>query len=86
MTEVAVGTGVTLIASANAKRKSILITGITGTNLTYIGFSNGVSSGTGQLLPASVGASLTIESQNAIWGIAITAAQTVSVLEEEYVT
>ena len=81
--QVAVGTTATLIAPANPNRRSILLTGITGTQITYIGFTNSVSSTTGHYVPASVGANVTIFAKGAIFGIAASSAQTFSVLEEE---
>lgn len=78
--QVSVATSSTLIAAARAGRGSIKITNITGAQQIYIG-NTGVTTATGDLLPAAVGASITIPANVAIYGIAATAAQTVSVME-----
>src|SRR3990167_11394041 len=53
--QVSVGTSATLIASANPFRKSIKFTNITGTQISYLGFSNAVSSSTGDYLHSAAG-------------------------------
>lgn len=68
------------IVAARAGRTAVTITNITGAQQVYVGAS-GVTAATGQLLPATVGASVTIPTQAAIFGISLTAAQTVSILE-----
>ena len=82
--QVSVATSVTRIVGANPYRKSIKITNVTGTQLIYIGFSNAVSSTTGDYLHSSAGSNTTLAVYGEIWGIAAVSAQTVSVLEEEY--
>ena len=82
--QVSVGTTATRIAGANPFRKSLKITNVTGTQLIYLGFSNAVSSSTGDYLHSAAGSNTTIDVSGEIWGIAITGAQTVSVMESEY--
>ena len=82
--QVSVATTVTLIASANPYRKSIKITNVTGTQLVWIGFTNAVSSTTGDYLHSVAGSNTTLAVSGQIWGIAATGAQTVSILEEEF--
>lgn len=82
--QVSVGTGVTRIAGANPYRKSIKITNLTGTQLIYLGFTNAVSSTTGDYLHSAAGSNTTIMVYSEIWGIAAVSAQTVTVMEEEY--
>lgn len=82
--QVSVGTSATLILPANPKRRSVVITQITGTQIAYIGTgpTPAITTGTGAYLGATAGNSLTMTSQDAIYGIAATGAQTVSYLEE----
>lgn len=68
------------IVAARAGRVAVTITNVTGAQQVYVGAS-GVTAATGQLIPATVGSSLTIPTQAAIFGISLTAAQTVSILE-----
>ena len=83
--QVSVTTTAVLIAAANPFRRSIKITNITGTQVVYLGFSDQVSSTTGDYLHSVAGSNSTIFAKGAIWGLAITSTQTVSVLEESYV-
>lgn len=76
--QVSVGTTATQIVAARAGRGSVKITNL-GTTDVFIGAA-GVTSTTGDLLPGTKGASITIPSNAAIFGIAGTA-QSVSVLE-----
>lgn len=78
--QVSVGVAATQIVAARAGRGAVTITNVTGAQQIFIGVA-GVTATTGTLLPAAVGASLTIPTNAAIFGIALTAAQTVSVLE-----
>ena len=82
--QIVVGTAITLILAANPKRVSAKITNITGTQISYIGFSEAITSSTGDYLHSAAGSNTTIYAKGPIWGIAITAAQTVSVMEEEW--
>ena len=82
--QVSVGTSVTRIASANPYRKSIKITNVTGTQLIWLGFDNGVTASTGDYLHSAAGSNTTLAVAGEIWGIAATSAQTVSIMEEEY--
>ena len=82
--QVSVGTVATLIAPANPHRKSLKITNVTGTQIVYLGFTNGVSSSTGDYLHSAAGSNTTIDCKDQIWGIAITGAQTVTIMETEW--
>jgi hypothetical protein len=84
--QVSVGSGPTLIVAQNTGRKAVVITNL-GTVAIYISYGSNsaagpnVSVGAGQLLPGVVGASLSIPSTSAIWGISSGAAQSVSFLD-----
>lgn len=82
--QISVGTSATIIAVPNPFRRSIKITNITGTQVCYLGFDNSVSSSTGDYLHSAAGSNTSTVAKQAIWGIAITGAQTVSVMEEVY--
>lgn len=74
----------TLIAPANPNRRSLLLTNLTGTQLCHLGAA-GVSATTSRaILAASVGSNFTLYSKDAVYGLSITAAQTVLVWEEEF--
>lgn len=68
------------IVAARAGRAAVTITNLTGAQQVFVG-NAGVTVATGQLIPATVGASITIPTQAAIFGISATAAQTVTILE-----
>ena len=76
--------GGTLIIGANPYRKSVLITNITGAQVVYYGFNKVPTSATGGYIHSAAGSSVTLYSREEIWGLSITAAQTLSVTEEEY--
>ena len=84
--QVSVASTATLIVNQNTGRKAVVITNL-GTTAIYIGFgtntaSNGpLSTSNGQLLPGVVGASLSIPSTSAIWGISSGASQSVSFMD-----
>ena len=82
--QVSVATTATLIAPVNAKRSAIKITNVTGTQVIYLGFTAGVLTTTGDYLHSAAGSNTTIHATNAIYGIAVTGAQTVTVMEESY--
>ena len=82
--QVSVATTATLIAAGNVYRKSIKITNVTGTQLIYVGFDAGVTTSNGDYLHNAAGSNTTLYSTDAVWGIAATSAQTVSVMEEDY--
>ena len=83
--QVAVATsGGTLIASENPNRRSILITNVTGTQPTYYGFGSAPTATNGGYLHSAAGSNVELNTQLAIWGLSITAAQTLTVTEEEY--
>ena len=85
--QVAVSTTVvTLVRPANPRRSSLLIQNLTGTQLCYWAYDNAaVASTTGSFLTATVGSSVTIQSQGAIYALAAVAQQTLCWAEEEYV-
>lgn len=78
--QVSVLTTATQIVAARAGRNAITITNITGAQQIFVGPA-GVTAANGALIPATVGASATIPTSAAVFGIALTAAQTVSALE-----
>ena len=82
--QVSVATTATRIAGANYWRKSIKITNLTGTQLIYLGFTNAVSSSTGDYLHSAAGSNTSTGVNGEIWGIAAVSAQTVTIMEEEY--
>lgn len=72
----------TLIAPGNPLRKSLMITNTTGTQIVWINFNRNVLAGNGQYLAATAGSNLTLYGQQEVWGISVSGAQTLSVLEE----
>jgi len=78
--QVSVATTATQIVAARAGRNAVTITNITGAQQVYVGAA-GVTAANGALIPATVGASITVPTSAAVFGIALTAAQTVSALE-----
>lgn len=70
----------TLIVAQNTGRKAVVITN-TSTTAIYIGNSSGVTTVNGQLLPGTVGASISIPSTSAVWGISSSSTATVSFLD-----
>ena len=78
---------VTLIAPTNSRRRSLLLTNLTGTQLCYLGADDSAVSATTAraLLTAAVGSNVTIYAKDAIYGLSASAAQTVMVWEEEVV-
>ena len=83
--QVSVATTATLIAAGNVYRRSIKITNVTGTQLIYLGFDAAVATTTGDYLHSAAGSNTTLYSTDPIWGIAVTGAQTVSVMEEDFI-
>lgn len=75
---------VTLIAPANPMRRSLLITNLTGTQLCHLGPAGITASTSRAILAAAVGSSMTINHKDAVYGLSISAAQTVLVWEEEF--
>lgn len=71
--------GGTLLAANRSGRSAITIVNH-GTTAVYVGQS-GVTTATGVLLPGVEGASITIPTQAAVYGIVSAGTQTVSVLE-----
>lgn len=70
----------TLIVSGNNGRKAVVITNL-GTTAVYIGPNSTVSTTNGQLLPGTVGASISIPQTGPVWGIAATGSEAVSFLD-----
>lgn len=77
--QVSVATASTQIVAARSGRGNVTITN-TGTNPVYIG-NTGVTAANGHLLPGVVGASITLPTQTAVFGISTGAAQTVTFVE-----
>lgn len=79
--QISVGTSATVIKAASATRKRITIKNPVGSGqVLYIGRSNGVTTANGHMLDA--GDSITLGTEDAIWGIFPTSANNVSYLEE----
>lgn len=93
--QVSVASTPTLIVNQNTGRKAVVITNL-GTTAIFIGFGvttpagvalapniagSPLSTTNGQLLPGVVGASLSIPSTSAIWGISSGGAQSVSFMD-----
>jgi hypothetical protein len=84
--QVSVTTGATLIAAVRTGgprvgRVAITITNNTGSDKLCIGFSNAVTALTGECLPPVAGASITLNTTSALYGIVPTTAQVVSFVE-----
>lgn len=78
--QVTVTTSSTATAAVRALRRSVTITNITGAQQVYCSGTTATSSN-GQLIPAVVGANITVSTTAAINCIALVASQTVSVAE-----
>lgn len=87
-TQVVVSTSVpTLIARANPKRVRLILTNLTGSQICHLRNDSMVSATTSRaILTAAVGNTFTTTAQDAIYGLSISATQTVLVWEEEIVT
>jgi hypothetical protein len=70
----------TLIVAQNTGRHAVLITNL-GAIAIYIGPDATVTTTTGQLLPGVVGASISIPSKSAVYGISSGSTQAVSFLD-----
>ena len=81
VSQVLIGTTATLINAATPGTDSITIENM-GTTDVYIGKSN-VTTATGFLLPGSVGASITLPTTEAIYGVVGSGSQNVSVLVKQ---
>lgn len=77
--QISVATTSTLIAAARSTRNTITVVNH-GTTPVYLG-NTGVTTGTGFLLPGVLGASMSIETTAALYGVVGTGTQTVSYLE-----
>lgn len=77
--QVGVAASSTLVAAARLGRNAVTVQNL-GTTAVYLGPS-GVTTATGLLLPGSVGASVTIPTSAAVYGVAATGTQSVAVLE-----
>lgn len=78
--QVSVGAAATLIVAQNTGRKAVVVTN-TSTTAVYVGANKNVTTSNGQLLPGVVGASLSIPSTSAIYGIVATGSETVTFLD-----
>lgn len=72
----------TLIAPANALRTSIMITNTTGSQVVWLSFDRNTLATNGQYLHSAAGSNITLFGQQEIWGLSVTGAQTLSVMEE----
>jgi len=77
--QISVATTSTQVVAARANRGSVKITNL-GTTDVFIG-NTGVTTTTGDLLPGTKGASITVPTNAAVFAVASGAAQTVSVME-----
>lgn len=78
--QVSVTGSATLIAAARSTRVSVMVTQLASGTDIYIGAS-GVATNTGTLLPGIKGASITIPTTAAIYGIVASGSANVSVIE-----
>lgn len=78
-TQVGVAATSTLVSAARLGRNAVTVENL-GTTAVYLGAS-GVTAATGLLLPGSVGATVTIPTSGAVYGVAATGTQSVAVLE-----
>lgn len=78
--QVSVANTATLIAALRSGRQAITIVNTAATAV-YLGNSTGVTTSTGTLLPGIVGASVTMNTQSAIYGISATGSETVTEFE-----
>jgi hypothetical protein len=74
----------TLIIGANQKRRTVLLTNKTGTQICYFSTDATVSATNGGYIAAAAGSSVTLSTTKAVWGLSVTAAQTLAVTEEFY--
>ena len=75
---------VTLIAPANPRRRAVMLTNLTGTQVCHLSTESDVSATTSRaILTAVPGSSVTLYTKDAIYGLSITAAQTILVWDEE---
>jgi hypothetical protein len=79
-TQISVATTDTAVVAARTGRQSVRITNVTGTQQVWCSGTTAATN-TSELMPAAVGASLTISTASAVRCIASTGAQTVSVAE-----
>jgi hypothetical protein len=78
--QVTVGATATLIVAQNVGRKAVVITNL-GITPVYLGSNSSVTATTGQILPGTVGASISIPSTSAVYGIVASGSQAVSFLD-----
>lgn len=79
--QVSVGITTTATVAARAPRRSVVITNITGTQQIFCTGNAAAALTNGQLIPAAVGASITVATTSAMNCISAVAPQTVSVAE-----
>lgn len=70
-------TSATEIVTQNTGRKAVLVTNLGAVDV-YIGDSSAVTTSTGQLLPGTKGASISIPTTGTVWAIAASSTQDVS--------
>lgn len=76
----------TLIAPENPRRRSLMLTNLTGTQICYLSNQSTVASTSARaMLTAAPGSSITIYAKDAVYGLSATSAQTVLIWEEEVV-
>lgn len=80
ITQVSIATSDTLAIAARALRRAVTIQQITGTQNVFCNQTT-ATAGNGLVLPAVVGASITLNTTSAVRCIAITGAQTVAIAE-----
>ena len=74
----------TRICPANPSRRSVKVTNVTGSNIVWIGEDSSVTATTGDYLHSGIGSNNVYWGTGELWGLAVTAAQTVSVAEDVY--
>jgi len=81
VSQVSVATSSTALVAARTGRMTLIITNITGTQLVYCTSAVTATTANGFSIPASPGASITLQYSGGLSCIAVTGAQTVSVTE-----
>ena len=78
--QVSVAATATLIVAARSGRLTITVTNMS-TTAVYLGGTSGVTTGTGLLLPGTVGATITLAYSGALYGIVATGTENVNAYE-----
>lgn len=79
--QTAVGLTATLVAPSRPTRLAVRVTQITGAQQVFCGPTNAVTIANGQLIPATVGAFIDVQTRAEVWCITTVAPQTVSAME-----